>query len=54
MEFVQKWNGKLPQTVASGVSALFNMCSFINSNSLKDNKNGMQEIIFIFFRNIIL
>jgi regulator of protease activity HflC (stomatin/prohibitin superfamily) len=39
MEFVEKWDGKLP-AVTSGGSALFDMSSFINSNGLKDDKKG--------------
>jgi len=39
MEFVEKWDGKLP-TVTSGGSALFDMSSFINTNGLKDDKKG--------------
>ncbi|KAG4088466.1 hypothetical protein H8356DRAFT_1320730 [Neocallimastix lanati (nom. inval.)] len=39
MEFVEKWDGKLP-TVTSGGSALFDISSFINSNELKDDKKG--------------
>jgi len=37
MEFVEKWDGKLP-VVTSGGSALFDMNSFINTNGLKDDK----------------
>jgi len=39
MEFVEKWDGKLP-TVTSGGSALFDISSFINSNEIKNNKKG--------------
>jgi len=39
MEFVEKWDGKLP-SVTSGGSALFDMSSFINTSALKDDKKG--------------
>ncbi|ORX79326.1 hypothetical protein BCR32DRAFT_234200 [Anaeromyces robustus] len=39
MEFIEKWNGKLP-TVTSGGSALFDISSIINTESIKnDNKS---------------
>jgi len=37
MEYVSKWDGKLP-TVTSGGSALFDINSILNTNALKDEK----------------
>ncbi|KAG4088467.1 hypothetical protein H8356DRAFT_57516 [Neocallimastix lanati (nom. inval.)] len=42
MEFVQKWDGKLP-TVTSGGSALFDISSFVNTNGIKDDKQEKEE-----------
>jgi len=39
MEFVEKWDGKLP-TVTSGGSALFDLSSIVNREGLNNNNNS--------------
>jgi len=41
MQFVEKWDGKLP-TVASGVSGLFDLNSYISGSTVKNEKNEKQ------------